>query len=120
MSPHVLTGHRAIPMRVEPAPEAVRDLALLRTHLAMAVPLERTRLAQGTEEQRAAQLASLDTHELHADDVLYAGRYAAEGIGNLVLALALLSFAPGGVTYAGLHWCPDHDACLAAEREAAS
>ena len=88
--------------------------ALMLETLRLAVPLERARYAGLSEGERDALAARIDTHELHADDAMFSGRRAAEGMANIIRALALLSFAPGGVTFHGLHWCPDHDECIRA------
>lgn len=91
------------------------NIELVKMTLQVAVPLERARYAELSEGDREALAARIDTHELHADDAMFAGVHAAEGMTNIIRALALLSFAPGGVTFSGLHWCPDHAACIAAE-----
>lgn len=31
----------------------------------------------------------------------------------LARCLAIAAYQPGGITFAGLHWCTDHAACLA-------
>lgn len=36
-------------------------------------------------------------------------------IAHLIKALAALAVAPGGVTFAGKHWCRNHDECKEAE-----
>lgn len=87
---------------------------IVRATLQLAVPLERARYAELSEGEREALAARIDTHDLHADDAMFAGTHAAEGMANIIRGLALLSFAPGGVTFAGLHWCPDHAACIEA------
>ena len=89
-----------------------------RETLRLGVAIERQRVAELTPEEIASAVARIDTHELHADEAMFAGKRAAEGMANIVRALALLSFTPGGVTFMGLHWCPDHAACEQAAREA--
>jgi hypothetical protein len=113
--------------------------------LAAAVPLEVMRLREMTPEDRAAlarslgmpryatkprtperhaEQAGLDAlpdkgHPLgHADAMLFGGPGAGRSLAAWAKALALLSFAPGGVTFRGLHWCRDHAECLAAKAEA--
>jgi hypothetical protein len=47
-------------------------------------------------------------------DVLqYGGKpgAAAAAFNALAKGLAVAAFAPGGVTFAGLHWCVDHSVC---------
>jgi hypothetical protein len=77
--------------------------------LALAVPLR-------IEELRAkppAQRVELGRRcgELiaeHGDDLLFGGKFAREAWMALVSGLAACAFAPGGVTFAGLHWEVDH------------
>lgn len=88
-----------------------RDAAMKYT-LQAAVPLRIHELSQWDTEDRARLLANIDTHELHADDAMFNGKYAAEGMRNIITALALLAFAAGGVTFHGLHFCTNHAHCL--------
>ena len=99
-----------------PAAHAV-NAALLRETLRLGVAIERQRVAELTPEEVASAAARIDTHELHADEAMFAGKRAAEGMANIVRALALLSTVPGGVTFMGMHWCSDHAACEQAARE---
>lgn len=43
---------------------------------------------------------------------------AGEVFNFLARGLAVGAFAPGGITYRGMHWCTDHQACLDAEAAA--
>lgn len=88
------------------------NLPLLRTTLQAAVPLRIAELAHLAPEDIQRKADSIDTHELHADDAMFAGRHAAEGVRNLITALALLAHAEGGVDFMGDHWCTDHARCL--------
>ncbi len=91
---------------------------LLRETLRLGVAIERQRVAELTPDEIESAVSRIDTHELHADEAMFAGKRAAEGMANIIRALALLSTAPGGVDFMGLHWCPDHSACQRASREA--
>lgn len=88
---------------------------MLPVSLSVAVPLEIALIGQMGQEQRE-WLADQVRPQLQsgADDMLYGGRGCAEAFAAYAKALALESFQPGGVTFAGLHWCQDHDACLRA------
>ena len=87
--------------------------ALLRTTLQAAVPLRVAELSHLDPEDIRRAADRIDTHDLHADDAVFAGRYAAEGTRNLITALALLAHAEGGVDFMGDHWCTDHAHCVA-------
>ena len=41
------------------------------------------------------------------DNLLYGGRRAGETFTALAYSLAHLAQAPGGITFAGIHWCAD-------------
>ncbi|WP_433460721.1 hypothetical protein [Micromonospora sp. CA-248212] len=38
----------------------------------------------------------------------------------LARALAAAAFQPGGITFAGMHWCTDHQQCADADADAAA
>jgi hypothetical protein len=43
---------------------------------------------------------------------LYGGKHCAEAFNALARGLAALAYQPGGVKYAGLHWCvEEHPGC---------
>ena len=90
--------------------------ALIHTTLQAAVPLRIHELSQHTAEERERLLDTIDAHELHADDAMFAGTHAGEGMRNIITALALLAFAEGGVNFHGLHFCSDHTRCFTTER----
>jgi hypothetical protein len=63
--------------------------------------------------------------DTYVDNMLFGGRHAGETFTALAYSLAHLAQQPGGVTFAGLHWCrsghvgTDHTApCLGAENSA--
>lgn len=51
------------------------------------------------------------------DNLLYGGRHAGKTFTALAYSLAHLAQAQGGVTFAGIHWCANHDACIAADQK---
>ena len=87
---------------------------LIRETLAVGVPLERLRLAAMADDQLAYAIEQARTEEgrWQMDAAMYGGARAAEGMASMIRTLAALSLADGGVTFDGLHWCPDHAHCL--------
>lgn len=55
----------------------------------------------------------------HGDNMLYGGRHAGETFTALAYSLAHLAQQPGGVTFAGIHWCADHAVCKGADEQVA-
>lgn len=97
---------------------------LLRDSLLLAVPLRMASQARWSDEERAeaAHRAAQIVAE-HGDILMYGGSRkgeAAKAFAALAEGLAAAAYQPGGVRFAGMHWCVDHDACLAAEAEAAA
>lgn len=82
--------------------------SLLLTSLEIAVPLRiaELRLMPKDEiEELRAQSAGLIA--AHGDDILYKGSRegdTAKAFNALATSLAILSFAPGGVSFASSHW----------------
>lgn len=70
------------------------DIILRALRLRLGVAIERQRVAELTPEEIASAVARIDTHELRADEAMFAGKRAAEGMANIVRALALLSTVP--------------------------
>ena len=111
---------------------------LLADTLAMAVPLEIGRLREAGEDARDVLAQRLrwprDPEGRYAltgaDAMLYGGKGAGPAFAGFAVALALLAFAPGGVTFGALAWCAAHPrerwaaqdgicpACLREERAA--
>ena len=86
--------------------------ALTHTTLQAAVPLRIHELSQHSEAERERLRSSMDAHDLHADDAMFAGTHAGTGMRNIITALALLAFAEGGVDFDGLHFCTTHAHCI--------
>jgi len=103
----------------------VTDWSVVRDHLALAlaaaVPLEIARLRSLPEEERAREIKAHTGQAVavllaeHGDDLLFGGRHCADAFAALATGLACLAFTPGGVRFAGLHFCADHTQCRAAE-----
>lgn len=105
----------------------IADHPALAITLGAAVPLWIHKLAQldeHTRDQRRMQWASESATIVgsQGDALQYGGKrgQAAAAFNGLARGLAALAYAPGGVTFAGEHWCVDHAACLAAELAAAA
>lgn len=79
---------------------------ILKLTLQLAVPLQIDALKSLTDDQR--QRAAEEAAEIiatHGDDLQFGGRHCAEAFNALARGLALGAAAPGGITFAGLHWC---------------
>jgi hypothetical protein len=92
--------------------------ALLQDALSAAVPLWILELRQSTFEQRAALAAkACDVIASQGDIILYRSSKkgeTAKAFNELAKGLAVLAYQPGGVEIFGLHFCVNHDECLAA------
>lgn len=101
--------------------------ALLGGLLSVAVPVEIDRMRYMTEvtgEEYRLETAHKAARWIaeHGGNVLYQGHKpgdSARAFAVLARGLAAAAFQPGGVTFAGIHWCTDHVLCVAA-REAAA
>lgn len=83
------------------------------------VPIRIAEIRSWAQDERAAAArAAADMVATHGDDLQYGGRHCARTWAALVTGLAAAAYQPGGVTFAGRHWCVDHAACDAAAREA--
>lgn len=85
--------------------------------LEAAVPLHILLMRDWPETRRIneAHWAS-DVIAERGDLLQYGGKRgaAAAAFNALAKGLAIGAFAPGGVTFAGHHWCTDHAVCLGA------
>jgi hypothetical protein len=81
--------------------------------LEAAVPLHILDAQHRTDEQRVAAANDLGTViGSHGDDLIYGGRHCAATFNALARGLALLAYQPGGVDFAGHHWCTTpHEGC---------
>lgn len=111
MSPHPL-AMTSTPADWANAP--VQNPELVRSTLMLGVPLARVAYADWEPSEIEAAVSRIDAHDLHADAALYGGHRAGQGMAGIIRSLALLSWIPGGVTFMGLHWCPNHAECEAA------
>jgi hypothetical protein len=99
--------------------ESLSDDYVLTATLQVAVPLEiiRLRILDDDQRQWIARTAAQEIAS-HGDDILFKSKRAgdtARAFNHLATGLAALAYQPGGVTFAGLHWCPDHTQCEAAQ-----
>lgn len=93
---------------------------VLDASLSAFVPLRIRELQAWTPEARvAAARHAADAVAAHGDDLQYGGKHCAATWAALVDGLAAAAYQPGGVTFAGRHWCVDHGECERAAAEAA-
>jgi hypothetical protein len=83
--------------------------ALLQSHLQFSVPLRMQTLdARGgpDEDDRLAAIAYSQVLAEHGDDLIFGGgdRSSAALVADLVKAIAVLAYAPGGVHLFGMHF----------------
>ncbi len=99
-----------------------RSITLVAT-LGLAVPLWIWELRIYTDKQRAARANRCAGIVAEQGDILQFGSTktgrVARAFNALAEGLACAAYLPGGVTFAGRHWCTNHQACLDAETAAA-
>jgi hypothetical protein len=82
--------------------------------LMVAVPLYIAEIRPWPEDQRLATARDCAQHiASHGDDLMFRskpGRSAA-AFDKLALGLACAAYQPGGITFASLHFCVNHDEC---------
>lgn len=94
-----------------------QDAVLVET-LRVAVPLHINALRNWTPRQRqgfAREAAQVVAHQ--GDVLMFGGKKgaAANVFNHLARGLAAAAYLPGGVTFAGQHWCTNHAECEAAD-----
>lgn len=94
--------------------------------LRLAVPMWIDQLRHLDESPRDRRIQAwardaVDPIASRADALQFGGKKgeAAEVFNHLARGLAATAFQPGGVTFAGVHWCTDHAACEDAQAWAA-
>lgn len=94
--------------------------ALLLT-LELGVPVEMQRLADATPEQLEHVRAEAGPAvAAHGDVIQFLGTGTARATAHLIRGLAVLALtSPGGVTFAGMHWCNPELDCLCRREEVA-
>jgi hypothetical protein len=101
----------------------MNDNAHLLAALRTAVGLRLLDLAGESDYERARFVARApylaQAIAAHGDELQFGGRHCAKTFAALADGLAALALAPGGVTFAGAHWCTGHQACLDAANKAA-
>ncbi|UJW28842.1 hypothetical protein L3Q67_26645 [Saccharothrix sp. AJ9571] len=85
------------PLAQHPLLEAMLPVAVLTAldEVAGLTAAERRRLAS----EAATIIGS------HGDDLMFGGKHTGDAFATLARALAVLAHQPGGVSFAGLHWC---------------
>jgi len=96
-----------MPRHQGPAPRRQADFPpVLAIGLQVAVPLHILEQRTWPAERRQAAAAEAASFVgSHGDDLQFGGRLCAATFNALAAGLALLATAPGGVTFAGEHWC---------------
>lgn len=100
----------------------LKDHDTLAISLEAAVPLHLMEVRELPFEARhKLAMEASDAIASRGDVLMYGGKKgaAAEVFNQLARGLAVLACQPGGVTFAGMHWCIDHDECMAAAKAAA-
>ena len=86
----------------------------LTDYLAFAVPVEMMRQADLSPSIRLAYAKEAAAIVPERGDVIqFSASGTAKATAALIRGLAALAYQPGGVTFAGHHWCTDHSACEA-------
>lgn len=88
---------------------------LLTGFLDFAVPLEMQRM-RALDNETLRRIAAAQSEQVgnHGDVILYGGKGCATATAALIRALAAAALvAEGGITFAGRHWCRDHNSCRA-------
>lgn len=100
-----------------------RQIALVES-LAFFVPMWMDEIRNLTDDQRVARAKRCGAMVAERGDVLQFGSSrpgkATEVFNALAEGLACGAYQPGGITFAGRHWCTDHRQCLDAEAYAAA
>lgn len=104
----------------------LQDIVLIET-LRLAVPMWADDLRRMSPDDRQLHIRAwasdaVDQVASRGDTLQFGGKRgaAANVFNHLARGLAALSFQPGGVTFAGEHWCVDHADCEAADAWAAA
>lgn len=114
------TGHEEHAPPYEPISD--RDVVLLAS-LDTVVPVRIAAIKRWSPQRRARE-ARQAWHKVSAEmsgaaDLMFGGTHAAAEFNALTLVLAVFAYQPGGVTFAGFHWCTDHAQCQYAAFQAA-
>lgn len=122
MSQHMLPSGKYVGCEGLDIANDPRNITLVAT-LALAVPLWMWELRDRTDQQRVAIAKRCGQMVAERGDVLMFGSKkpgkAAEVFNALAEGIAAAAYQPGGITFAGRHWCTDHRQCLDAEAYAA-
>lgn len=107
-------------------PALTNHIVLVET-LRLAVPLWMDQLHQLPEDSQAARIKAwardaVDPIASRGDTLQFGGKRgeAANVFNHVARGLAALAFQPGGITFAGVHWCANHGQCEDADAWAAA
>jgi hypothetical protein len=98
-----------------PAADAHPELGLL----AVAVPLRIAELRGVPDDERlviARECGQIIAE--HGDSLMFRDKHSAAAFNALARGLAAAAYQPGGITFAGQHYCTSHDECEAADAAA--
>jgi hypothetical protein len=91
---------------------------LLTMALSAAVPLKIADLADYSPDARARlAVGCADAIAAHGDDLQYGGADCVPAFAALARGLAVGAYQPGGITFAGTHWCAAGCDCPAAHTQ---
>lgn len=82
--------------------------------LAVAVPLRIQEIRGLPDNERIALAAEAGQHiASHGDNLMFRSKKGASAtaFNQLATGLACAAYQPGGITFAGMHFCTDHNAC---------
>lgn len=100
---------------------ANHDVLLTTLQLAVPMWIEQLRAVGGQlpYDERDRIIEQINSK---GDDLQFGGKRgsAAQAFNAMAKGLAALAYAPGGVTFCGIHWCTDHAICEQADAYAAA
>lgn len=120
--PYMLPSGRYVGCEGLAVADDPRNVTLVET-LALTVPLWMWELRNHTDAQRAAIAKRCGAMVAERGDALqFGGKKGAptQVFNALAEGIAAAAFQPGGITFAGRHWCADHRQCEEAEAFAAA
>lgn len=102
-----MTAPPAYPSRSAVEAGRTADLwTVLRVSLEAAVPLEIANVRCWSDRERLhAAKSAADVIGSKGDVLQYGGKGCAAAFAALARGLAIGAYMPGGITFAGLHWC---------------
>lgn len=105
-------------MATDAAEYAAEHVPALLPTLDFAVPLKILDLEHcSTHDLAVLTKQAVEQVAAHGDALMYRSERgaAAEAMKHLIRGLAALAYCPGGVTFAGRHWCATDQGCIRPE-----